>query len=258
MITLRSKLVALVVVFGFSFASKVLTQERLFPRHNCAVTLPKGWQEVAQPPPQRGLVAAFANTNSSRVFVVGINSEAGPIAPLDDKFIAEYERGRRDAGGGPLISGKLVDVAGIKSYERLGKIQIRGQELSVLSLSIPADGKMYILQCFARDGNAGADPELRQCLNGFRFLRSPMGPSGTRRSQSAAYRTGYLMGKLIGIVFVGVMIALAILAISRRKSASRVRTPPPLPGPVQSGQSQSPPPPVLPSTLLTGDDAPRG
>jgi len=68
------------------------------------------------------------------------------------------------------VRGKLIEIAGIKSYERLGEILINGKPVSVLTQTVPADGKLYSLQGMRLDGNASEDPEIRQAFASFRFI----------------------------------------------------------------------------------------
>ena len=251
----RLKFAPLLVVLGFGLVSIAFTQERQFPQHNCAVILPEGWQEYKEPSPPRTLVAAFAKADKSRLFSLIVNKDNVPGLSIEE-HIDKYERSVRAKGQGPLVSGKIGRVAGIKAYERVGKLLVNGREHSSLSLYLSADGKLYSLQCVMRDGDAATDPEIRQCLNGFRFLRTPVAPSVTSstgrandstgraydRSRSLGYQIGYRMGQLTPIA---VVIAVVMLLVSKKKSSRSGGTPPPLPPPqpAPTVQTQIPPPP---------------
>lgn len=226
------------IVCGFLLGNvasvSMLAQEQEFPEHNCAITPPAGWEKLSGVN-QPGLVAAFGNADRTRLLVV-IADTTSPATQIDDNFVPEFERGVERGGGGKRISGRFVDFNGIKSYERLGSATINGHATSILTRTLPGEGAMYSIQAMRIDGDVGEARELREAVETFRFLTPPSLP--TLRAPSAAYRTGYFMGKLMcSSVFLLAIVAVVVVIVR----ASRQK-PPSVPAVTMSTQPQQPPP----------------
>lgn len=215
-------------LFAFLFLGfySVHAQERVFANYNCAITPPAGWQWVTNLSPMPGFCAAFRNTAHTRIVLLTIDDKHKPSGLVDERFVAELERGIEASGGGKRVSGTFIEVAGIKGYERLGRIRVNGKEGSTITRVVPADRVLYIVQAMRFDGAANNDPEIHEALGSFRFIRAPSRPA---RSGSAAYQFGYLMGRLVvPLGLVGVLVAIIVASI-RRKSSKGPQGPPPLP-----------------------------
>jgi hypothetical protein len=199
----------------------VFAQERQFADYNCAITFPDGWHLMTNLPPQQSVLAAYGDAAGTRLVYLLIFAKK-PTGPLDDHFISEYERGIQESGGGERLSGKFIEIAGIKSYERLGSLLIRGKRASMIGQLVPADGRFYNLQAMRFDGDANDDPEIRQILGSFRFIRPP---DLSYTPDSIAYR----MGQLTGFLLVILAIVAVVVALVRRDRTPQPKRPPPLP-----------------------------
>jgi len=207
----------------------VLGQERELAGYNCAITPPNGWQMMTNLPPRPGLVTLFAKADKTALLFLLIDDHNEVSGPLDDRFVSEFERGVEDAGAGKRVSGKFIEVAGIKSYERLGNVSANGKRASTIMQAVPTEGRIYSLLAMRFDGDASEDREIRKALASFRFIKAPAVPSQLSSSRSAAYRIGYTIGNATGIALL-IAAALAVVkAIKSRKAKLHRATPPPLP-----------------------------
>ncbi len=94
------------------------------------------------------------------------------------------------------------------SNERLGHVTIKGRDVSTLGHVILAGDKCYCVQGMRFDGDASADPEIRQALTSFRFLRAPT--LSTTDEGSAAYRAGRVAGRWLFFAILAV-VGIAVL-----------------------------------------------
>src|SRR5437870_4099255 len=66
--------------------------EKRFPASSIAVSLPDGWEEIADTDSQGGLVAGFCSSDQTRVFLIFRDDQVPPAGGLDDRFVTEYEQ----------------------------------------------------------------------------------------------------------------------------------------------------------------------
>lgn len=191
-------------VQGIAFA-----QERVFPDKNCAITPPVGWEEVEDLPAQAGFLALYANPKKTSILILLLDEKNTFNGELDERFVEGFEKGVESSGGGKKISGKFIEVEGIKSYERSGTLMVDGAEASTLMRAVPADGRFYHVQAMRYDGKAEDDPEIRQGLESFRFLKTPAPP----RLNSGAYGKGYQIGYFIGKLLVPAILILVVVLV---------------------------------------------
>jgi hypothetical protein len=212
----------------FASLGRASAMEKQFPDGNFAITVPDDWHAVTNFPPQRSLVAVYADATGNRIVLLVINQKK-PVGPLDDRFITEYEKGIEESGGGNRLSGKYIEVGGIKSYERLGSLDTNGKHISTMILLVPSEDNYCNVQGMRLNGNAGDDPEIQQIISSFRFLH-PFVP--TYAPDSAAFQIGKLMGSLMVVVVVVVGVR---SLTSMRSNRPAPRPPPSRPPPVPPG-----------------------
>ncbi|MEP6667825.1 MAG: hypothetical protein ABJF10_01645 [Chthoniobacter sp.] len=154
--------------------SAIAGAEKQFPDFNFAVSIPDGWQEIADKAAQGGLAAGFCSADQTRMFLVFRDDRAAPAGELDDQFVTDYEQKIESTGGGKRLSGKFVIVQGIKSYERTGEGMWRGNKVTTLSRTIPLGDHLYLLRAMRWDGGrAEEDPAIRELMESFRFPSLP-------------------------------------------------------------------------------------
>jgi hypothetical protein len=229
--SLRIRLSRICVILFFALANGVIGQEWKFVEHNCAITVPVTWEILTNASTPPNVLGVFGKPDQSRLVMVIIDDQNN--GPIDDRFVSDFERSANTRGVGKRISAQFVALNGIRGYERLGAVTLRGKDVSVLSQSFAADDKFYHLQGMRFDGDADKDSEIRKCLSSFRFIVPPRPPTVTPSPTLTAYRIGYLSGRiapiLVLIVIVGIVIIRAIdRRIARAKRHGRP-TPPPLP-----------------------------
>lgn len=229
------KLWILSLLVIFALAQNSFGQEREYPDHNFAITPPAGWDVISNLPPQKGLLDIFGNPERTRLIVLVATDAKSTDGPMDDHYVANFEKGLQESGGGKLISGKFSEVQGFRSYERVGTLDQGQKHFSTLMRLLPVRGQAYSLEVMRTDGDATAAPEILRCLDSFRFLTPPKPPM--TGAESAGYRTGYLAGRLIRSltipVAVGILLIFGVVklvsSIRDKNERRRRTTPPPLP-----------------------------
>jgi hypothetical protein len=192
------KLCTSTVFVILAFAGGLFGQERDFPQYNFAIRLPDGWQSITNLPARPGVIATFVDAAKIRQVVLLVYDHKAS-GSLDDRFISEFERGMESSGAGKRVSGRFIEVCGIKSYERLANVVADGKRATLLTQVIPVKGRLYLLQGLRIDGEASDDPEIRNCLTAFRFITPPVAQTG-QTSENASFRTllwaGFTQGSL--------------------------------------------------------------
>jgi hypothetical protein len=221
MIGFPAKSVRLMAVIGALFLAafgNAWAAEQQFADDNCAITIPDTWLEMTNVSPQPGVLAIYCDaTGDRRVVLQTIKKK--PSAPLDDRFIDEFEQGYQGSSGARVLSGKYIEVDGIKSYEMSGSLFLPGKHISVMLWLVPGENQYYNIQALRFDGDASQDPEVRQVIGSFRFLHHFV-PSYPPDSIS------YRIGKLTGALTVAIVVVAIVVSSSRSKRSPR---PPPLP-----------------------------
>src|SRR6476620_5957417 len=194
-------------------ADAAVAQEEQFTNYHCALTPPLGWKRV-KTAPQTGLVVTYANGSHKSLLMLIIN-DRNKVGPVDDRFINEFDRGVQTGSKGEdkKVSGKIIQIAGINAYERMGERTLNGKLASTWTRNVPANGIFYTIEAMRFDGKADDDYEVRQGMDSFRFLGPPV-PPGPISGQSRAYRTGYKLGYYTArIVLIGGVIAVIFIIV---------------------------------------------
>ena len=156
--------------------------------------------------------------------------------PMDDHYVANFEKGLQESGGGSLISGKFIEVQGFRSYERIGSL-VQGQKhFSTLIRLIPVRDQAYSLEAMRTDGDATAahrNPTMPQHIP----LPHPAKAADLSGSEAAGYRTGYVAARFIRYISIPIVVGLLlkfgvvkiISSIRDRNERRKLATPPPLP-----------------------------
>jgi len=204
--------------------------EWTFPKHNCAITPPQGWQTLTNGNFQPSQVVTFTDPERKRFVIVLVDTQHKPVGKIDEKFISDFERGVEKSGGGKRTSGKVIEVAGLETYDRIGFLLAGGRRTSTWMQTIPTDRGFYVLEGLSAGGKADEDPEIRESFASFRFLNSPVKPRARSPAYQMGYKFGYYGAMSIPIAVVLGLIIFVIVRISARRDARRREMqPPPLP-----------------------------
>jgi hypothetical protein len=160
------------------------------------------------------------SADNSKMICVIVVEEAGLKGTgINDEYIGGLKRGFT-GNGGTIISDQRMQLAGVPAYEVIGRIPAPGKTLSTKMHSTVADGRSYAVQIMDAEGDVTRDRQLGQIMATFHFLKPPkISPLDGR---SAAFRIGYLFGR-VGVVAVLVAVVVLIIRKARRPK------PPPLP-----------------------------
>jgi hypothetical protein len=227
----RTKLLTPILLLAILVSQRPLSKEAEFVGYNCAITPPDRWELLTNLPPQPGLIVAFRNSAQTSLLLVLVDERNKPDGPIDQRFVINFEKGVEQSGVGKRVSGRFIQVAGVKGYERVGTAVVNGRKASTITDVVAADDRFYSIQAMRFDGEAGDDPEIRKALASFRFLTPPSLPMS--RSNSAAYRFGYFVGAATGVVLIIAVVLVVVVVIIRatKRPVSRraPEIPPPLP-----------------------------
>jgi hypothetical protein len=205
-----------------------LAQERTYPDYNFAITPPEGWLVMSNFPPQKGVVTIFDNPGSTRLIMLVSIEEKKDSGILDDRFITNFEKGVESSGGGKRVSGKFIEVHGLKAYERLGGFLKGQQHVSTLTYLVLVNGRSYSFMGMRSDGAANDALDIQACFATFRFLTPPEPPKSS--ADSVAFQTGYVTGRVM-VYVVLIIVACVVVASLRDKKSPPANSPPPSPPP---------------------------
>jgi len=205
-------------------AHPAMAPERQFAEFNCAISIPSDYEPTnSLPTPPKSLVmsANFVNVLAGSGFF--INVSLAPHAEIDDIGVSNLEQAVvkewKDLGiESELVSGRIITVAGVKAYERVGWMTIGKKRLSSLAYLMCADGKAYVVQAVCK-GDISERPEMRATLDTFRFLKPPAPEASAAsdlgsslRSRLAGFRITRRLGIVIGAVVVGIAVVGVLLS----------------------------------------------
>ncbi|HSI12301.1 MAG TPA: hypothetical protein VK961_09670, partial [Chthoniobacter sp.] len=163
------------VIPAVTFAGEMMK----YTKQNFAISLPDTWEDVTDVNPSKGLIAFFLATDRKRMVLVFRDDKVPPAGELDERFMEEYEKSIGVTGGNKRLTGKLVFVQGVKSYERTGVGEWRQNSVSTWSRTIPAGDHFYLLRGMIwNGGKADEDPQIFESMDSFRFLTPPP-PNGS-------------------------------------------------------------------------------
>jgi hypothetical protein len=219
--TRRAGILVIGLVIFLGINRDVRGQEVEYTNYNFAITPPAGWNAVTEMLGQHGIVAAFRDLDRRRVLFVMVDDKHKPTGPVNEIFALAYDQGLKHSSGGEKLSGRFIQVGGIKAYERVGTAVMRGKPVSNLTLVVPADGQYYNVQVMRFDGDVMQDADATNAVASFRFLHPPTPPP--QFGGSGAFHAGYIAGMLGMLIFViaGGIVSVGIIIRSRRESAER-------------------------------------
>jgi len=208
MLSTISKIAALLSagLCGF-LAFSASAQELKFPAENFAITPPAGWEKQSD---NFGAFLSYVKPDKSAIVLVIVDSANKPGDVSDEAVIADFERGLEASGGGKRVWGRMVEVAGVQAYERLGELEVEDRPGTGMVRFFAVKDRSYGLQGVVFGENASEDPEILNFLESFRFLAPPT----PVESASVAYKLGYQVGRYIKMGFVlGAAVGVVFLVI---------------------------------------------
>ncbi len=194
----------------------VFAQEKEFPAYNCAITPPAGWNKMEDFKVPQGFGTAFANADRTGILILMVDDPRRSASSMDDRFVSEFERGIVDSGGGERVSGGFIEIAGLKGYERYGRIATNGKSVSSMTRAVIAERRVFSVSGILVDGDVSKDPSLQSAVASFRFLHPPDTSVSAEPEQSASYRAGVLVGRVLVIAMI-VAIVYKLVAARRKK-----------------------------------------
>ena len=202
-------------------------QEQLFGNYNCAITPPPGWRPTTNATLESGtFTVTFTAPSRTRFLLLIVESDRKPSEPLDDFYVASYERSVQLRGGGKPLSSRFMEIDGVKAYERIANPVIKGKNVSTIRHLILTDMGVYTVEGMRFSGPVAEAPELGEAVNSFHFISRPQAP--VLSPQRAAFRIGYRIGRYgpFAVLGIGAIVLGVFLLIKGRRRSS---VPPPLP-----------------------------
>jgi hypothetical protein len=180
-------------------------QERQFPEFQCSITPPKGWE--ALPVQQPALVAAYGSPDRKKSLMLFASKQQKP-GPLDYDTINQFESARSSNTNDQRVTSKVVEVGGVRAYDRLGRSMIEGRPATTWVRLFGGNGYFYSIQAMRIDGEAVEDAELRQGMDSLRF------PGGPVIRQHGNFGPGLLAA---GVVLVAVSVLVIMVWVNRKR-----------------------------------------
>jgi hypothetical protein len=175
---------------------------------NYGIRLPAGWKRMPKMAEQMDVAVRTDTPQVRSLTVLVMNAGAGQ-ARLDDATIVGLEKGFFPAGRARKTSGTRMEIAGQPGYEMRGTVATPAGNGTIVSRVVLADNRFYSLIANRMGGEVMDDPQIKQSLESFRFVKPPqiISSAGGGSSYSRGYAIGYLLGVVIGV---GLMIAVIV------------------------------------------------
>ncbi len=155
--------------------------------------------------------------------------------------MADIDRGAQKAGDEKQLSRKIIEMGGVKTYERVSENSIQEKTITMWMRIAPIDGRIYSLQTLRLGGVTDESPEMSKAVASFRFLTPPK-PAPVADSLSPTDRTSEAIGSITAyIAMAGGAICYVVYLFRKDRNKAKFAKPPPfLPKP------PSTPPPLPP------------
>jgi hypothetical protein len=194
--------------------------EQVFTDLNFAITPPNNWKALTNTTQRPGtFVVAYGAPERGRVLLVTVDSSRKPTGPMDEKFIEDFDQGTEKGGGGKRVSGKFIEMDGVKAFERTSNPLVLGRQTSTMTHAVLTSERFYNVQGVTLK-NVADDADIQKALASFRFLTPAHEPRLS--AETAAYRIGYIMGKYGAMV---VIVAGVVFTVVKNRKIK----PPPFP-----------------------------
>ena len=182
---------------------------------NYSIQLPEGWKHASGQTDGPGLTVVDALRPTRNIGVMVFDA-TGKQARLDDKSMAEMERGFFAKGRATRVSSRRLRIAGQPGYELRGAIV--NSKGTILLRLVVANGFIYCISGTKLDGDVLDDPQFKQSLESFRFLKTPKSSGPNAALGLNSEKVGYVVGYLLGAGLVVALLVAGIVALVRRRS----------------------------------------
>ena len=187
-----------------------------YPEHNFSIALPAGWTDIKPPPPQM-VIASQSADNSRRILVTAVK--------LPDR---ERETGAADIRAGARHSlGEMgwkfdpehqVSINGVPFIAFNSHPPATSPVGMMTTYTTAAGAEVYMLQSIGR-AQTDTDPELQSVIQSFRLINPAEVRSLNKRTDSAAYRVGYFIGRFA--IFLVIPVIVLVLWLANRSRSRR-------------------------------------
>jgi hypothetical protein len=192
--------------------------EQVFTDLNFAITLPDTWSAITNVTIEPGkFLVIYRAPKNHTLFFVQVDSSRTPTGPMNEKFIEDFDRGLEKNNAGKRISGKFIQMDGVKAYERISNPLIQTQQVSCILHAVLTSERFYDIQGVTLK-NAADDPDIQKALASFRFLTPAHEP--IESPESAAYRAGYIVGRYgtLCVLIAGTLFVIIFMILKSHRS----------------------------------------
>jgi hypothetical protein len=205
-------LLALIILANANIAAVATT--KVFQQHNFAIEVPSNWHEI-NPPPAQVLAAVQSPDRLKTIVIVAMKSPERELGTAVSDMMAGYRRSHTKKGW-QVIDKDATSINGVPFSVVLTHISTNS---SIITFFGVAGDEGYMLSGTDGAGNVESDDEVLSSIKSFRLLAQRSIPP--QRPVSEAYRMGYRMGHIIGMLFIpaliGVGVVCLILHFTRKK-----------------------------------------
>jgi hypothetical protein len=209
----RCVVLALTILANANITAVATT--RIFQQHNFAIEVPSNWHELNPPSPQ--VLAVVQSPDRSKTII--IFAQKFPDHELGTAVRGMMEGSRQSAieKGWQVIDEGATSINGVPFNVALTRVRTNS---SIINFFGVAGNEGYVLSGTHNAGNAESDDELLSSIKSFRLL-APRSIPPQSKPVSDAYRMGYRVGHIFGILLVpaliGVGVVCVILHFTRKK-----------------------------------------
>jgi hypothetical protein len=179
---------------------------RTFQEHNFAIEVPSNWHEINPPSPQV-LAAVQSPDRLKTIMIVALKAPERELGTAVSDMMAGYKRSHTDKGW-QVIDKDATTINGVPFSVVLTRISTNSSIITFFGI---AGEQVYMLSGTDGAGNAESDDELLSSIKSFRLLAQRSIPP--QRPTSNAYRMGYRLGHILGILFVPAVIVVGVVCL---------------------------------------------
>jgi hypothetical protein len=189
-----AKDIALVLVILAGANRTIAASNQTVNEHNFAIEFPSNWHAL-NPPPAPMLAAVQSPDRLKTILIFAQKAPENQAANVLRGMMA----GSRQSGidkGWQIINEHVTSIDAVPFNVVVTR---GGTNSSIVNYFGAAGDEIYLLSGTHRAGNADSDEELLTSIKSFRLLarRSIPGPS---QRVSNAYRAGYVVGRVLGVL----------------------------------------------------------
>ena len=187
---------------------------RRFEKQRCQYTLPSGEWRWTELPDLRNGVFAASNEREGLILTLTVRP-ATRRGRIDDRFIAGYERGFREAGDTTKRGGRRLTSQGLPCYQL--ETTLDAVNRTAVFRAFMAHGLGYQLQLTGTADPVEQRPDFEAILNGFQLMEPSSTPVDPRKQRDEeTRRRSQALGGFGGVCLLAALVLFVLKRLLRK------------------------------------------